>query len=194
MLKSFKALMFILLFCAGNIMLAQNKATYKDVLLNGKPAKLNLSTGEFILVDGLNTDTIKPLGFNSDTPIKGVDTSKISEVKVVQKDTTVISNNAPVFHVVKSGETLFGLAKKYGVSLNQLKEANNLETTLISVGQKLKVNYFDKIVESASFYIVNKGDTLYSISKKNGTTVKVLMQLNGLKSNNIYIGQKLRLK
>ena len=194
MLKSFKALMFILLFCAGNIMLAQNKATYKDVLLNGKPAKLNLSTGEFILVDGLNTDTIKPLEFNSDTPIKGVDTSKISEVKVVQKDTTVISNNAPVFHVVKSGETLFGLAKKYGVSLNQLKEANNLETTLISVGQKLKVNYFEKIVESPSFYIVNKGDTLYSISKKNGTTVKVLMQLNRLKSNNIYIGQKLRLK
>jgi len=186
--------MFILLFCTGNIMLAQNKATYKDVLLNGKPAKLNLSTGEFILVDGLNTDTIKPLGFNSDTPIKGVDTSKISEVKVVQKDTTVISSNAPVFHVVKSGETLFGLAKKYGVSLNQLKEANNLETTLISVGQKLKVNYFDKIVESPSFYIVNKGDTLYSISKKNGITVKVLMQLNGLKSNNIYIGQKLRLK
>ncbi len=201
MQRSFKYLLFVgwVLLCTSPI-LAQSKPTYKDVLLNGKPAKLNMATGEFILVSGKKLDTITPIELSSKTESSILNddntASKVKETKGVLR-ATVSENNIPTFHIVKAGETLFGLSKKYGVTLHKLKAANNLETTLISVGQKLRVADFEKsenetnVIETV---IVTKGNTLYGISKKYGITVDQLKQLNNLKSNTIFIGQELRIK
>ncbi|TBN19034.1 LysM peptidoglycan-binding domain-containing protein [Hyunsoonleella pacifica] len=197
MLKSFRHIFFILFFISSALMYAQSKPVYKDVLLNGKPAKLNVETGEFIQVNGNTIDTIKPVQVDSKTvKHKEVIGSSDSNVKKpVVKDALVKIKDkpTPTFHIVKAGETLFGVSKKYDVSLIDLKKANNLETTLISVGQKLRIANFDQI-DTLAIWIVEKGNTLYSIAKKNNTTVKELKQLNNLKSNTIIIGQKLRLK
>lgn len=199
MQKSFRGITFtgLLFICASSVMLAQNRPAYKDVLLNGKPAKLNMATGEFILVSGDTINTIKPLELNSKEASKLTDSIKTSEVKPIAKTTEAIAENTPTFHIVKAGETLFGLSKKYGISLNALKNGNNLETTLVYIGQKLRLKDFDRIEDTsnnANIWIVSKGDTLYSIAKKSGTTINALKRLNGLKSNTILIGQELRLK
>jgi peptidoglycan endopeptidase LytF len=79
--------------------------------------------------------------------------------------------------------------------LGDLKKANNLETTLIKIDQKLRVRNFDSTYkEQNSVWIVSKGDTLYSIAKRNHTTVTALKSLNSLVNNLIKIGQKLQLK
>ena len=98
--------------------------------------------------------------------------------------------------MVQKGDNLFQLSIKYKTSLGKLQEANNLETTLIKTGQRLRVRNFNKINKDndVSFCMVKKGDTLYNIAKEKGTTVIALMRINGLKSDVIKIGQKLQLK
>ncbi|PQV47859.1 peptidoglycan endopeptidase LytF [Jejuia pallidilutea] len=189
MQKSFKYTLFaVIVAVCCNYIAAQQTPTYKDVLLNGKPAKLNMATGEFILVNGKTIDTIKPLQLNSNLKNKTTSIDTVAQALLKHK------HSASNFHIVKAGETLFGLSKKYGASLNELKKANNLETTLVAVGQKLRVKNLDAVEETPTTWTVGKGDTLYNIAKRHGITVAALKQLNALKNNTIYIGQKLRLK
>lgn len=91
----------------------------------------------------------------------------------------------PVTHKVVSGDTLFSLSKKYGLTVNELKEFNNLKTDTIKVGQVLKL--------ARLIHTVVSGDTLYSLAKKHNTTVEILQSINGLKDNLIKVGQVLRL-
>lgn len=90
-------------------------------------------------------------------------------------------------YIVKKGDSLWGIATKYGITVNELKEKNNLKTNLISVGQVLKIPK----VSTENIYIVQKGDSLWSISKKFNTTVNDIKTLNNLTSNLLSINQKL---
>ena len=89
-------------------------------------------------------------------------------------------------YIVKKGDSLWSISNKYGITVNDLKQYNNLKTNLISVGQVLKI---PKV--SNDYYIVKKGDSLYSISKKFNTTVNDIKTLNNLTSNLLSINQKL---
>lgn len=92
------------------------------------------------------------------------------------------------YYVVKSGDTLYSIAKKFGTSVDKLKDLNNLNSNLLSIGQKILVN--DEIIEEG-VYTVSNGDTLYSIAKKYNTTVDEIKKMNNLNSNMISIGMKL---
>ena len=89
-------------------------------------------------------------------------------------------------YIVKKGDSLWSISNKYGITINDLKQYNNLNTNLISVGQLLKI---PKV--SNDYYIVKKGDSLYSISKKFNTTVNDIKTLNNLTNNLLSINQKL---
>ena len=97
---------------------------------------------------------------------------------------------------VKSGDTLYSIAKKYNISVNELKELNNLKNNNITVGQvlKIKFNIPSEEVTEKNYYIVKSGDTLYSIAKKYNTTVDEIKKLNNLKSDNLSIGMELKIK
>ena len=106
-------------------------------------------------------------------------------------------------YTVKSGDNLTSIARREGVSLNDLLKANNLSrSSTIYVGQKLIVPAASTpIVTSTSVVptssgkqvVVASGDTLGKIALRAGTTVKILKALNGLTSDTIYVGQKLSL-
>src|SRR5699024_1589774 len=108
-------------------------------------------------------------------------------------------------YTVKSGDTLSHIALKYGTSVSALKQLNNLKSDLIYVGQKLKVKGNTSTTKpdskpttpsqsTGSTYTVKSGDTLSHIALKYGTSVSALKQLNNLKSDLIYVGQKLKVK
>ena len=99
-------------------------------------------------------------------------------------------------YVVKSGDTLWSIAKKYGVSVDELKEKNNLTSNALSINQVLLIpTVLEEVPEEiGEYYTVVSGDTLYSIANKYGLTVDELKSLNHLSSNLLSIGQRLLVK
>ena len=95
-------------------------------------------------------------------------------------------------YIVKKGDTLYGIANKYGISVDELKAINNLTSNNLSVGQVLQIpEIIEEDVPNENIYIVKSGDTLYSIANKYGMSVQELKDLNKLTSNNLSIGQQL---
>lgn len=92
----------------------------------------------------------------------------------------------PNTYVVKLGDTFYSIAKKYNISVNDLKNANNLNDNLLIIGQELVIPS-----SNDNYYIVKSGDTLYSIARMHNMTVKELEDKNNLTSNVLSVGQKL---
>ena len=102
--------------------------------------------------------------------------------QVLKLPMSVISDDK---YIVKSGDTLYGIANKYNVTVENLKDINNLSNNNLSIGQVLMIPSKNEV------YTVKSGDTLYSIAIKNNTSVNEIKALNNLSSNNLSIGQKL---
>ncbi|MGM0844907.1 MAG: LysM peptidoglycan-binding domain-containing protein [Bacillota bacterium] len=94
------------------------------------------------------------------------------------------STAAQSYHHIEKGDTLWRTSQKYGMTVEQLKEINNLTSNQIYAGEKLAVS---KIIK------VKKGDTLWSLANKHRTTVQQLKHVNRLKSDTIFIEQKLEI-
>ena len=95
-------------------------------------------------------------------------------------------------YIVKQGDTLYGISNQFGVSVTDIKKANNLTSNILSIGQSLVIPTSAGDNPSNTFiYTVKKGDSLYSIAKVYGTNVNDLININQLKSNVLSIGQKL---
>ncbi len=101
------------------------------------------------------------------------------------------------YYTVKPGDTLWNIAKNYGLTVEELKSLNNLNSNALSVGSTLLVKNDNSIpeqngeLEGYEYYTVQRGDTLYSIAKKFDLTVDELKNYNNLNTNTLSIGQKL---
>jgi len=113
-------------------------------------------------------------------------------------------------HVVKSGESLSKIAKLYKVPVKDLESWNGITNKDLKAGQSIIVSESlqetavkpevksTKIIneaepESAGVHVVGKGETLSAIARKVGITVAELKKLNGLKNNQVNLGQELKL-
>lgn len=99
-------------------------------------------------------------------------------------------------HRVRSGESLYTIGKRYGVSVDRIKAANGLRRNTIRVGQELVIPALSSDSASASegkVHRVRSGDTLSEIARRYGTTVSKLRSANGLTSNRLRIGQELKI-
>ncbi len=92
-------------------------------------------------------------------------------------------------YVVQRGDTLYGISKQFGVTVEEIKLENNLVDNSIIIGQVLRI----PTVETTSLYVVKNGDTLYSIATKYGVSVSELMRINNLQSTTLTVGQQLRI-
>lgn len=129
-------------------------------------------------------------------------TQEMIDKEKILKEVKEVSNRT--VHTVKKGETLASIAKKYHISVSNLKKWNNLKKDVINVGQKLTIyssggpmattSTNSNAVGSSSpkYHVVKAGDTLLSIAKKYNTTVGNLKKWNNLKSDSIKVKQKLR--
>jgi peptidoglycan endopeptidase LytE len=93
------------------------------------------------------------------------------------------------YHTVKKGETLSSVAKKYSVSVSELKEMNELKSSKLKRGQKLLVQKAEP-----KTYVVKKGDTVAKIAKRFDMDAEDLMELNDLESPDVKVGQRLALE
>lgn len=95
-------------------------------------------------------------------------------------------------HRVRSGESLYTIGKRYGVSVDRLKAANGLRRNTIRVGQELVIPSVSN-QKAVPVYRVRGGDTLSEIARRYGMTVSKLRSANGLTSNRLRIGQELKI-
>src|SRR3954464_3475333 len=93
-------------------------------------------------------------------------------------------NKPSNIYVVKSGDTLPGLANKYEISVEELKVTNGLQSSTLLVGQKLWVPIMYEVVA---------GDTLMEISSTYNSSVDTIKTINGLSSEQIHSGQVLKI-
>lgn len=101
--------------------------------------------------------------------------------------------NMEGYYIVKKGDSLWSIASKNNTTVDNIKKLNNLSSNNLSVGQVLKLSYDTKNedIKESNIYTVKKGDSLWLIANKYGTTVDELKNANDLKSNTLSIGQTL---
>ena len=106
------------------------------------------------------------------------------------------NDTVPTTYIVASGDSLWSIANRFGVTVNDLKSANGLTSNLLSVGQVLIIPTVESntpVNPSYTTYTVQPGDSLWSISNRFGTTVDTIKTLNNLTSNLLSIGQVLQI-
>lgn len=107
------------------------------------------------------------------------------------------SNALAIQYKVKNGDTLSGISKKFGVSVDQIKQANNLKQSKIRKNQVLNISTKKssksaaKTKSKASYYTVKKGDTLSKIAKKTQVPLKKIIALNHVNNKSLRVGQKI---
>ena len=101
--------------------------------------------------------------------------------------------NMKGYYIVKKGDSLWSIASKNNTTVDNIKKLNNLSSNNLSVGQVLKLSYDaeNEDIKESNIYTVKKGDSLWLIANKYGTTVDELKNANNLKSNTLSIGQTL---
>ncbi|MDY5900092.1 MAG: LysM peptidoglycan-binding domain-containing protein [Candidatus Limisoma sp.] len=139
-------------------------------------------------------------GLRSNTAKVGT-TLKVSnpakQSKSTTTTTTTTSNEKQKYYTVKRGDSLSSIAERFGVTVAQLREWNGIEADNINAGVRIAVDAsasrrVSKPEVKTSTYTVKKGDGLGAIAERHGMTLQEIRELNGLKDNNIQVGQKLK--
>lgn len=143
-------------------------------------------------------------------------TPKATEVKETPKEIAKLENTAVAtkastkegeeksdYYIVQPGDNLYTIGKKFNLTVEELKELNNLKATSISLNEKLKIIKSDQVsdpildskdeVKQSAYHIVQKGENLGLIAKKEGVSVADLQEWNNLNGSSIQVGMKLLL-
>lgn len=171
--------------------------------------KLGVNTNELIKLNNLDS---RKLRIGQVLVVPGTETKETLK-GAATPDKRDPQNNAPSEYIVKKGDTLYVLAKTFGVSVERIKKYNNLKNSNLRVGQRLVLNTSGttvaasetveeetvtetetEITESTKYtteYRVRKGDTLGQLALKFGLSQSELKKANGLKNSNLRSGQVL---
>jgi len=128
----------------------------------------------------------------------GLEIGQIIKVPYVLRSPKRVTNGNT--HIVSEKETLFSISRQYGVTVDELKQWNNLSDNALALGQELVIKKKNTIavvtapleVKSArTVHTVAAKETMYSITRQYGITVEQLREWNSLQSDELKIGQSL---
>ena len=175
--------------------------------LSGIAGRYGASVADLRRANGLGSSLIRP---GQTLRVPGAPRSAARAVvgaSAASASAAGASASRPVVHVVRRGDTLSGIARRYGASIADLRRANGLGSSLIRPGQPLRVPGAPRAVVGASaasasaagasasrpvVHVVRRGDTLSGIARRYGASVAGLRRANGLGSSLIRPGQALR--
>ncbi|XMB67994.1 stage II sporulation protein D [Mycoplasmatota bacterium zrk1] len=155
--------------------------------------RLPLNTREYIVQEG---DNLWIIAKQHNISIDELKTSNNLTSDVIHPGDSLYiypsSTSTPTsVYQIEYGDSLWTVARKFNMSVSELKELNNLTTDAIYVGNSLIVNQINPVEETQNEYIVKSGDSLWSISNKFNISVADLIRVNNLDSDVIYINQRL---
>ena len=151
----------------------------------------------------LRYDLVPPESYTLRVP-KGSQDELLAKIDTIP--TSKLPQRAYVYHRVRTGQTLSTIARRYRTSVRAIMRANNMRrSNFIRAGKRLKIPQRGytlakksapakrAAVPSTGKHYVRKGDSLWIIAKRYGTTVKKIKKINALSSNHLYIGQRLKI-
>ncbi|MFT9374063.1 LysM peptidoglycan-binding domain-containing protein, partial [Liquorilactobacillus hordei] len=160
----------------------------------------NLSSNTIYIGQSLKVSNSASQSSNSNSSSSSSNSTSSSS----QSSSSTSSTSSTSTYTVKSGDSLWAVANKYGLTVTKLKELNSLNTNTIYIGQTLKVSSKTTATSSTTnsnsssatsstkkTYTVKSGDSLWQIAVKYNTTVTQLKSTNHLSSDTIYVGQAL---
>lgn len=144
-------------------------------------------------------DYEKSGGEKTEDALAVTETEIVPDKELVYEETKVKSKVA--YHTVRKGESLGLISEKYGVSITDIKKWNNLSSSRIDYGDRLKIyevgnpNNKSPKKPSNSTYVVKRGDSLSSIASRfNGVSVSDIKEWNNIKGSIITPGMRLKIK
>lgn len=202
----------IMLFSGTHAIVGQNTPTVEvevstqKVLIGGKPYYLHtVKKGQtlYSIARAYHCTVNEILQENNSL----TDEIKVDQViKVPVKETTdeVVDKEKGVVHTVMQGQTLYSIARMYGISVENIKLANQLTSDTLRVSQQLviPVNKKTDVTAADTSAIVNKhyithrvqaGETLYSLAKMYGTTIDKILEINPDQREGLKVGAELRI-
>lgn len=141
--------------------------------------KFNVSVDDIIKANNLTT-TLLQIGDKLIIPNSNQNSGNDSE-------NNSNNENGNITYIVKSGDSLYSIAKRYNTTADELKRINNLTSNLLMIGQELIIPSTNNYVT----YYVKSGDSLYTIARRYNTTVNEIKKLNNLTNELLSIGQVL---
>lgn len=161
--------------------------------------KYNMNANELMKLNGLNDTAVLSIGQElkvAGSPVK-------AEVK--PESSTQPEVKKAIIHVVKSGESFYGIARQHEINVDDLLAWNDMDDSdVLSIGQELKVTASDAkskvktgstsqpLEKKTTLHEVKPGDTLYNIARKYKMTVDELKELNQKDGNSLSLGEKLK--
>ena len=151
-------------------------------------------------------DTLSEIALQWSIPISrlrklnGISGGRIYTGQKLKLGSTGTPEKPPATHVVRKGEALWDIARRYNISISELKRLNQLKTHVITPGMSLKLSEpaekeEGEEAEAEQFeYKVKPGDNLSTIAQRFDVALSLLRQLNGLKKDQIHPGQTLQLR
>lgn len=141
----------------------------------------------------------------------GVSVTELARLNNVKADTIRVGQvlkiptssgsnpNTMFMYTVKSGDSLYSIARKYNTTVSEIKDLNNLTTNTLNIGQILRIPEMytkeeEMVLPNYINYTVKKGDTIYSIARNNNISVDTLVSDNSLSNNNLTVGQVLKIR
>ncbi len=123
---------------------------------------------------------------------------RIGQVLIIPSSSGTNPNNM-FLYTVRSGDSLYKIARKYNTTVDKIIDLNNLKTTNLSIGQVLRIpetytKEDEMTIPNYINYTVKRGDTLYSIARNNNVSVDTILKDNALTSNILRVGQNLRIR
>lgn len=160
------------------------------------PSSGNTQVGDYLVYNVKAGDTLWSIANNYGISVNDiVDFNNLGttflqvgqQLLIPNKDNNEQNQVEGITYVVKPGDTLWNISKKYNVSVNEIKDANVLTNNMLSIGQQL-------IIPSTSeykTYVVKSGDSLWKIAQEYNVNLNDLIALNNLDSDILQIGQTL---
>jgi LysM repeat protein len=142
--------------------------------------------------------TVDQILEHNPTADAGLEIGRILKIPYVQRTPKKATNGN--IHIVAEKETLFSISRQYGVTVDELKQWNNLSDNALALGQELVIKKKNtiavvatpvEVISARAVHTVAAKETMYSITRQYGITVEQLREWNGLQSDELKIGQSL---